>query len=354
MARPIWTGILSFGLVTVPVGVYAATEDHSLHFRQLERGTSDRVRNLRVNERTGKEVGYGDIVKGYEIAEGEYVVLEPAELDELSPGRAKTIEISGFVELARVDPIFFDKTYYLGPRGKEYAKVYALLRRALAETGRAGVANFAMRGKQYLAAVRAEGDLLVLQTMHYADEVRDPRREVDNLPGAGEDAAPREQEVAAARQLIEALSVEWDPAAYHDTYAEQVRALVEAKLSGEDTVRAAPAPESTNVVDLMDVLQRSLSAAAPGTAGTAGAEGTAEAEEEPGAKGEPKVKGAKAKGEKAKAKRGAAGPELGELTKAELYKLATEQGIAGRSSMNRDELQAALEAARPRHLRAVS
>ncbi|WP_441246853.1 non-homologous end joining protein Ku [Kitasatospora sp. McL0602] len=320
MARPIWTGTVSFGLVTVPVGVYAATEDHSLHFRQLQRGTSDRVRNLRVNERTGKEVEYGDIVKGYEVAEGEYVVIEPAELDGISPGRSKTIEINGFVELEKVDPIFFDKTYYLGPRGKEYAKVYALLQRALAETGRAGVANFAMRGKQYLAAVRAEGDLLVLQTMHYADEVRDPRREVDNLP---EQAEPRAQELAAARQLIEALSVDWDPDAYHDTYADQVRALVEAKLNGEETVTAGPTPESTNVVDLMDMLQRSLSQA--GAAGVA-----AEPEAEPA--------------------------DLAGLTKAELYRMATEQGVHGRSTMSRDELQQALEAAgKPgRRLRAVS
>ncbi|MER5636131.1 Ku protein [Kitasatospora sp. NPDC002227] len=341
MARPIWTGTVSFGLVTVPVGVYAATEDHSPHFRQLERGTSDRVRNLRVNERTGKEVGYGDIVKGYEIAEGEYVVLEPAELDELSPGRAKTIEITGFVRLAEVDPIFFDKTYYLGPRGKEYARVYALLQQALADTDRAGIATFAMRGKPYLAAVRAEQGLLVLQTMHYADEVRDPRREVDNLPAASAKPAElKEQELAAARQLIEALSVEWEPDAYHDTYAEQVRALVEAKLSGSETVTAAPAPESTNVVDLMDVLQRSLSAATPQAAEAAA--------EEPA-----KPVGKKPAGKKP-AKKEAAVPELGGLTKAELYKLATEQDIPGRSTMTRDQLQQALESAKPRHLRAVS
>ncbi|MGE7432919.1 non-homologous end joining protein Ku [Kitasatospora sp. NPDC001175] len=354
MARPIWTGTLSFGLVAVPVALYAATEDHSPHFRQLERGTSDRVRNLRVNERTGKEVAYGDIVKGYEVAEGEYVVFEPSELEELSPGRSRSIEIGGFVELQQVDPIFFDRTYYLGPRGREYAGVYGLLLRAMTETGRAGLATFAMRGKQYLAAVRPEGDLLVLQTMHYADEVRDPHREVDNLPG---EFAPREKELATACQLIEALSVDWDPEAHHDTFGEQVRELVEARLSGRETVAAAPAPASTNVVDLMDVLQRSLRQAGAGDGGGAGAgtgkAGTGkEAEQARGkeAGGRPKASAAP------RTKKASAGPDLSKLSKAELYRMATEQGIQGRSGMTRDELQQALEgAARPkRRLRAVS
>ncbi|MGK4580003.1 Ku protein [Kitasatospora sp. HPMI-4] len=358
MARPIWTGTLSFGLVAVPVALYAATEDHSPHFRQLERGTFDRVRNLRVNERTGKEVAYGDVVKGYEVAEGEYVVFEPSELEELSPGRSRSIEISGFVRLQQVDPVFFDRTYYLGPRGKEYANVYGLLLRAMTETGRAGLATFAMRGKQYLAAVRPEEDLLVLQTMHYADEVRDPHREVDNLPG---EVAPREKELSTACQLIEALSVDWEPDAYHDTFGEQVRELVEAKLGGRETVAAAPAPESTNVVDLMDVLQRSLRQAG---AGPGGGGGTGEAEAGSG-KGTARGKGTTGRKEAGarpeasgarKARKTAGGPDLAALSKAELYRMATEQGVQGRSGMTRDELQHALEpAARPkRRLRAVS
>ncbi|MFE0462866.1 Ku protein [Kitasatospora sp. NPDC058965] len=334
MARPIWTGTLSFGLVAVPVGLYSATEDHAVHFRQLQRGTSDRVRNQRVNERTGEEVEYRDIVKGFELAEGEYVVVEPAELERISPGRSKSIEISGFVDLTQVDPIFFDKTYYLGPRGKEYGKVYGLLHRALADTNRAGLATFVMRGKQYLAAVRVEGDVLVLQTMHYADEVRDPHRELDNLPEPA--VEPTEKELAVARQLIEALSEEWDPQRYHDTYTAQVRELVEAKLAGEDVVTAAPAPESTNVVDLMAVLERSLAqAGAGGTDGRAAEPGPAED--------------------------GGPAEDLTGLSKAELYKLATERELPGRSSMTRDQLLAALQgrAAEPkrkgkRPLRAVS
>ncbi len=333
MARPIWTGTLSFGLVTVPVGLYSATEDHAVHFRQLERGTSDRVRNQRVNERTGKEVAYGDIVKGFELADGEYVVVEPEELERISPGQSKSIAIDGFVELGRIDPIFFDKTYYLGPRGKEYTHVYGLLHRALADTGRAGLATFVMRGKQYLAAVRPENDVLVLQTMHYADEVRDPHQEIDGLPAGAEE--PRERELAAARQLIEALSADWDPQEYHDTFTAQVRELIEAKLEGKEIVTAEPAPRSTNVVDLMEVLERSLQAAG-------GKQEAAEPASEPSA---PEL-----------SVPDLSGPDLSELSKAELYKLATERGLAGRSSMTREELRVALEGepVKGRRLRAVS
>ncbi|PYC75815.1 Ku protein [Streptomyces tateyamensis] len=368
MARPIWTGTLSFGLVAVPVGLYSATEDHAVHFRQLQRGTSDRVRNQRVNERTGEEVEYRDIVKGYELAEGEYVVVEPAELERISPGRSKSIEISGFVDLTRVDPIYFDKTYYLGPRGKEYAKVYGLLHRALADTNRAGLANFVMRGKQYLAAVRVEGDVLVLQTMHYADEVRDPHHELDNLPEPA--VEPIEKELAMARQLIEALSEEWDPDQYHDTYTAQVRELVEAKLSGEEVVTAAPAPESTNVVDLMAVLERSLAQAGGEAAAGAAPEprksaaGKSAAGTSPAGKPEPgkSVKERPVKGRPAKGKKGNAAEEesadadLSGMSKAELYRLASERELPGRSSMTREQLLTALKGAGKRtgKLRAVS
>ncbi|MCC9310660.1 Ku protein [Kitasatospora sp. RB6PN24] len=353
MARPIWTGTLSFGLVAVPVGLYSATEDHAVHFRQLQRGTSDRVRNQRVNERTGEEVEFRDIVKGYELAEGEYVVVEPDELEQISPGRSKSIDISGFVDLGQIDPIYFDKTYYLGPRGAEYAKVYALLHRALAETNRAGLADFVMRGKQYLAAVRVEGDVLVLQTMHYADEVRDPHREIDNLPD--QPVKPSQKELAVACQLIEALSTDWEPAAYHDNYTAQVRELVEAKLEGKEVVVAEPAPESTNVVDLMAVLERSLK-----QAGQGGGKAEELTEEPKGAK--KKASGRKAAERKPAEQRGEEQPpaeaqgDLAQLSKTELYQLATERGVQGRSGMTRDQLLAALQGAPPkkRRLRAAS
>ncbi|MFD0573355.1 Ku protein [Kitasatospora gansuensis] len=262
MARAMWSGTLSFGLVTVPVALYSATEDHSVRFRQLQRGTSDRVRNQRVNERTGEEVEYSDVVKGYELSEGEYVVIEPHELDELAPGRSRTIEIIGFVELGEVEPILFDKTYYLGPKGKEYTKVYALLREALARTGKAGIAKFSMRGREYLTAVHAEADTLTLHTMHFADEIRDPHQEVDNLPAA--DATVQERELKAAEQLVEMLAMDWDPKAYRDEYEDRVRELVEAKVEGKEIVRPEGPTVATNVVDLMDALNRSMAAASGG------------------------------------------------------------------------------------------
>ncbi|WP_371502868.1 Ku protein [Kitasatospora sp. NBC_00374] len=232
MARPVWTGVLTFGLVTVPVSLYTATDSHTVRFHQLERGTSDRVRNKRVNERTGEEVEFGDIVKGYELASGEYVIVEPDELEQISPGRSRTIDVSGFVDLSEVDPIFFDKTYYLGPKGKEYAKIYGLLTKALEKSNRVGLAMFAMRGKEYLTAVRAENGLLELHTMHFADEVRDPHREIDNLP-TGETKYSG-QELSTAEQLIDMLAIDWNPDDYHDTFEEQVKKLIEDKAAGRE------------------------------------------------------------------------------------------------------------------------
>ena len=160
MARAMWTGVITFGLVSVPVGLYAATEEHAVRFHQLQRGTSDRIRNRRVNERTGEEVAGDDIVKGFEVGDGEYVVVEPDELDEIAPGRSRTIEISDFVELEEIESVYFDRTYYVAPRGGEYLKVYELLRAALAASGKVGIATLVMRGRQYLTALRTGGDHL--------------------------------------------------------------------------------------------------------------------------------------------------------------------------------------------------
>ncbi|MFF5807604.1 Ku protein [Streptomyces sp. NPDC012746] len=220
MARPVWAGVLSFGLVTFPVGMYTATDSHTLHFHQLQRGTSDRVRNKRVNERTGKEVDLGDIVKGFDTGD-EYVLVEPKELEDIAPGRSKALEITGFVDLDEVDPIFFDKTYYLGPKGKEYAKVYTLLEKALAQTNRAGVATFVMRGREYLVALKSEEGILTLHTLHWADEIRDPHEEVPDLPAKAETrTSPKEMRMA--EQLIGSMSIGWDPEAFHDTFQEKV------------------------------------------------------------------------------------------------------------------------------------
>ncbi|GAA2822958.1 Ku protein [Kitasatospora sp. CM 4170] len=349
MARPVWSGVLTFGLVTVPVALYTATEDRSVRFHQLQRGTSDRVRNKRVNERTGKEVPFADIVKGYELTEGEYVVVEPEELEQISPGRSKTIDISGFVDLDEIDPIYFDRTYYLGPRSKEYAKIYALLTKSLERSNRAGLAMFAMRGKEYLTAVRAEHGLLELHTMHFADEVRDPRREVDGLPD--EDVKPTTRELDTAEQLIGMLEVDWDPEEYHDTYAEQVRKLVEDKAAGREiAVSEGPPAEATNVVDLMDVLRRSLEGARGGKAASGSASAPSESADEAPAAGK------SAAGKPAAKKRPAAkhGEDLDRLTKTELYQRASDLDIPHRSTMNRDELLGAVRKAGRKGLRAAS
>ncbi|WP_035792306.1 non-homologous end joining protein Ku [Kitasatospora mediocidica] len=363
MARPLWTGVLSFGLVTVPIALYSATESHGVSFRQIQRGTADRVRNKRVNERTGDEVPYNEIVKGFELAEGEYVIVEPDELEQIAPGRSKTIEITGFVDLDQVEPIYFDTTYYVGPKGKEYAKVYRLLQLAMERRNKAGLAMFAMRGKTCLTAVRAENGILTAHTMHFADEVRDPRREVDNLPD--EDIAVSDLELSAAEQLIDMLSLDWDPGQWHDTYSEQVRELVQAKAEGREIAASEGPVEATNVIDLMDILNRSLESAGPRPAEEPAADAAAEPATGRGARSgapsssrSPKPAGGKKSTSarqplKAAATRKSTGTakssqeSLDALTKAELYKRASDLEIPHRSTMTRDQLQDAVEHATP-------
>ncbi len=184
MARAIWTGSISFGLVSIPVGLFSATDDHTIHFHQFERGTSDRVRNKRVNERTGDEVDFADIVKGADVGDGEHVIVEPEELEAIAPGRSRDLEISDFVDLDEIDPLYFQKTYWLAPTAEQYSRPYALLLAAMTQTNRAAIGTFVMRGKQYLAAIRPDDNVLALETLHFADEVRDPAQ------GAGEPARP--------------------------------------------------------------------------------------------------------------------------------------------------------------------
>ncbi|HVX43695.1 MAG TPA: Ku protein [Mycobacteriales bacterium] len=303
MARSIWSGAINFGLVTVPVGLYSATEDHTVHFHQFERGTTDRVRNQRVNERTGKEVDYEDVVKGRELRNGKLVLVEQQELDDIAPGRSRTIDITGFVALEEIDPIYFQRSYYLAPRGAEYARTYDLLRQALERSGRAGIALFVMRGKQYLTLLRPAGRVLMLETMYFADEIRDPRKELD-LP-AGKRFSGTELDTSV--QLVEAMSMEWKPSSYQDSYAKQVEKLVRAKGRGKAVTAEAEPPEATNVVDLMEALQQSVA-------------------------GSKKSRGKKSRG----------GEKLSELSKKELYDRASSLNVKGRSSMSRKELESAV------------
>ena len=335
MARAMWTGALSVGLVTVPVGLYSATEDHAAHFRQIQRGTSDRVRNRRTNERTGEEVDFQDIVKGYDLGDDQYVVIEPGELDEIAPGRSRVIEVSAFVDLAEVDPIYFQSCYYLAPRGKEFTPVYGLLLEALEDSGRAAIATFVMRGKQYLTAVRPAGRVLELHTLHYADEIRDP---VEDLPSLPERSASDPGQLRAARQLIDALTTEWRPEAYHDAYRDRVEELIDSKRAGKQIVTAASAPDATNVIDLMEALRRSLDRAgtAPATDGADGGHGG-----HGGHGAEAPRRRTAAKADRTAAAR-APQPDLSALSKAELYARASELDLPGRSRMSREELVEAL------------
>jgi DNA end-binding protein Ku len=270
MARSIWSGYINFGLVSVPVGLYSATQEHELDFHQFQRGTSDRIRYKRVNERTGREVDYDKIVKGHDVGGGEYVVVEQEELADVAPGKSRSLEISTFVDLDEIDPIHFQKSYYLAPSDAENASSYALLRDALAKTNRAGIASFVMRGKEYLATIRADGKVLVLETMFFADEIRDPAKEVGDLP-----AKTSGKQLKMATDLIEAMAGEWRPKDYKDTYTERVKKLVATKRKGKEVVFTEEEPEATTTTDLVSALRASVEAARARRAGGGTAKKTA-------------------------------------------------------------------------------
>src|ERR1700686_974312 len=215
MARSMWSGFLSFGLVSVPVGLYTATADQTIHFNQLHKGTSNRIRYKKVDEASGEEVDASEIVNGYDIGGGEYVVVTKEELKEVAPGRSESIEISDFVDLDLIDPIHFRQTYYLAPRGKGADRAYALLRQAMRETGKVGIATLILRDKEHLVAVRPREDVLILRTKYFADENRKPREELQSLP---QELSFAGRELEVAKKLVESLSVEWSPEDYHNTY----------------------------------------------------------------------------------------------------------------------------------------
>jgi DNA end-binding protein Ku len=258
VARAIWSGMISFGLVSIPVELYSATQAHEPTFHQFEKGTTDRIRYQRVNERTGHEVDYADIVKGADIGGGDYVLLDQDELDSVAPGRSRSLDIHAFVDLGEIDPIYFSKTYFLGPGNDDATKAYALLRDAMADSGMAAIASLVMRSKEYLAALRADGDVLALETLFFADEIRDPHDEIDNLPGRVTLSA---QERRMAGQLIASLSGPWKPEDYRDTYTDRVNDLIDAKKHSKEFQPADEPPAATKVTDLTQALRASLDAA---------------------------------------------------------------------------------------------
>jgi DNA end-binding protein Ku len=336
VARAIWSGALNFGLVTVPIELYSATQDHTIHFRQFQRGTSDRIRYLRVNERTGEEVPYDQIVKGYDLGGDKYVIIEPEELDEIAPGRSRTIDIDVFVDLEEIDPIYFQKTYWLAPAKDEFARAYTLLIEAMSRTNRVGLARFVMRGKEYLAAVRASTGVLALNTLLFPEDIRSPQQEIDKLPTA---VRPREKEIDMAVNLIESMTDQWRPEQYHDTYNERVMQLIEAKRVGRTVTPAEPPREATQVVDLFEALSRSVESRRKGRRGTGAESGRTR-----GRPSEPQQDtGARAAQPQGKRKR--TEPDLSEVTKGELDRMARDLDIKGRSKMRRDELEKAVKKA---------
>src|SRR5213083_2837427 len=257
MARAIWSGSISFGLLNVPVKLYSAVSKQTVRFRELREGDGSRVKHKRVAESDGKEVPYEKIVKGYEYAPDQYVVLSRDELSELEPQRSRAIEIQDFVDLDDIDPIYFEQPYYLGPdKGAERA--YALLVQAMGDAKKVAVARFVLRNREHLAAIRPADKVLTMATMRFADEVVAP----DEL---GEDVVPEngrkldKREVDMAKQLIDSLTSDFDPDKYRDEYREELLALIDRKAQGKAVVEpVSEEPKPTKAPDLMAALEESL------------------------------------------------------------------------------------------------
>jgi DNA end-binding protein Ku len=317
MARPTWRGAISFGLVSVPVQLFTAVRSHDVRFRQLHRETKRPVRQKRVDPETGDEVAYEDIVKGYEVTDGRYIVVEPDELAELDPKASRLIDIQDYVDLAEIDPIHYDRAYYLAPDGETAGKPYKLLAQAMEQAGKVAIAQFVMRGRSYLAAVRARQGMLVLSTMHYSDEVADPAElapEALDLDGV----EVRDRELVMAEQLIESMTTAFDADAYRDLHHERVLEYLEAKAAGDQIEVPSEDRDRGEVIDLMSALERSLDRARAGQGNDAG--GTSD---DPTSAGDTT-------------------PEYEAMTRAELYELAQERDLAGRSGMTKAQLAAAL------------
>lgn len=257
MPRTLWKGTLTFGLVSIPVGLYTAVENKSPSFNQLRESDHSRISYQRVAKADNEPVGYDDIVKGYQYAKDSYVVFSRDELEALKPTSSRAIEIEQFVPLEQIDPVYFDRTYYLAPEPTG-AKAYGLLARAMAEQGSVAVCRVTMRDREHLATVRLREGMLVLETMHWPDEIRDfdlSDVDLDELP------EPKAKEVQMAEQLIAGLTEDFDPDQWQDTYRERILEAVQAKVEGQQIVAPAESEEPAQVVDLMAALEASVEAA---------------------------------------------------------------------------------------------
>jgi DNA end-binding protein Ku len=257
-ARPTWSGTVSFALLSIPVKLYTATRSKDISFNQIEKSTGGRIKQKKVSATTGEEVASEDILKGYDLGGDRYVIVEPEELEALSPkdrNNEKTIQILDFVAMTDIDPLYFEKGYYLAP-DKGGARPYALLAKAMTESKKVAIAKVVLRQKEYLTAIRPLNGMLCMETMYFHDEVVNPA-EIDGLD-TNIDIA--EKELDMAKMLVEASSGEFEPEKYKDEYRERVLAMIEAKAAG--TAFEMPvAEEAPKVVDLMAALEASLAAA---------------------------------------------------------------------------------------------
>jgi len=254
MPRTMWKGAISFGLVTIPVAVYPATEEKTLRFNQIHEEDGGRIRMKRTCSVDGEEVPYDEIVKGYEYEKDRYVVLTDEDFDKVPVESSRAIDIVQFVDLDEIDPMLYKKSYYLVP-DETGAKAYALLREALSQDNKVGIAKVSFRDKEHLAALRFKDDSFVLETMYWPDEIR-----AADFGGVDVDVKVRAQELEMARQLIENLTAGWDPEEFTDEYREALLRIVEAKISGEE-IEVVEAEPTAKVVDLMEALKASVAAA---------------------------------------------------------------------------------------------
>lgn len=297
MPSAIWTGTISFGLVTVPVRAVSATRSRDVRFNQLEGATGARIRYRRVSEQTGEEVPTDQIVKGYEISPGQYVTVTDDEMKALAPKSSRTIDIEDFVDLDDIDPVYFEQPYYLAP-DPNALKPYRLLVETMTELRKVAIGRFVMRSKEHLVAIRPVDGLLCLETMRYADEIV-PASEVVGPLAEGDE--PRERELEMARQLVSSLASEFDPERYHDAYREELLALIERKAAGEEIVARPAAEETGKVLDLMAALEASLARAGRAPSATEGDDAADRAGDE--AEGDERASKAPARTRKAAARK---------------------------------------------------
>ena len=257
MARAIWSGSISFGLVNVPVKAFTAVHDHKVHFHRLEKGSGARIRNQQVSDKSGKPVESDDVELGYELTKGHYVTFESDEIDRLRPSSTRSIDVSDFVPLEDIDPVFYEHTYWLAPDGDAAEKAYGLLLAAMTDQQRVGIGSVVMRTKQYLAAIRPFDGALAMSTMRFADEVVS-RSDIDQLPRSI--PKPSANELKLANQIVDALAGDWKPDTYHDTFTEELRDLITRKGKGEEIVveESDEGDHDADVIDLMAALQASV------------------------------------------------------------------------------------------------